>query len=235
MGTTHKARLRALCVLGKTAFILAGYFFILSRIQAQPVVNTVLNLIVPNTYLLTLSFLLIKKDPPGTLCFLGPQRIKIALTIVACGIIGILSYAQFYPYGSAPQQPLYSTLLLMLLVPCTEEIFYRWFLLGWIQRLPLSKVASSVIVSAVFAAFHLYTSQTAILAIFLLSLGLCALVIATRSVLWAIHIHILWNTISLLREIRPGHERFLLISIAIIFILGSALYAVYMSHRKGST
>ncbi len=95
-------------------------------------------------------------------------------------------------------------LALVLLVPVAEELYFRGILL---ERLAASfgPVTAVGAVGPLFGLLH--WPQGLLLPMTVLSIVLCAVALATRSVLWAVTLHVGWNAAAVVRSLPRGPER----------------------------
>jgi len=85
----------------------------------------------------------------------------------------------------------------IVLVPIAEEIFFRGYMLSF-TRETAHKLFSIVFVSLFFGFLH--TGQGTVIPMVLLSFLLCAIYLFSKSIIWAILFHLIWNSAFLLRE-----------------------------------
>ena len=88
-----------------------------------------------------------------------------------------------------------ATFLAVVLAPIVEEIVFRGLFFGWLRE-RWGTVAGAVISSFVFAAIH--ASLTALVALFLVALLLCAIYVRTRSLYPCMLYHAMLNAQTLL-------------------------------------
>jgi membrane protease YdiL (CAAX protease family) len=92
----------------------------------------------------------------------------------------------------------------ILLVPLAEELYFRGAWLA-ILRAKLGAVASTLVVSVVFGLLH--RGQGQLLSMFIASCVLCTLTLWTRTILWAVAVHAVWNALTLVVRLPPGAGR----------------------------
>lgn len=88
-----------------------------------------------------------------------------------------------------------------LLVPLAEELYFRGALLDELVRTH-GRTSAVAAVALLFALIHAPAPPTRLLAMGVLSVGLCCLVLATGTLRWAVLAHALWNTAAL--ALAPG-------------------------------
>jgi membrane protease YdiL (CAAX protease family) len=102
------------------------------------------------------------------------------------------------------QEPTFAMLLLVLVVPIAEELYFRGLLLARLREL-LGDLGAAVAVSLLFGFLHL--AQSSHLEMAALSLGLCFLTIWAGTVAWAVLGHVAWNGAAVLLGSQAGEGR----------------------------
>ena len=109
---------------------------------------------------------------------------------------------------SPSQQVVLFILAVVLLAPVYEEILFRGFILqGLLLWAPQQKIACSLLTSLLFAAVHTqYTHLQTLIALFLLSLLLCAARFTSRGLKLPICLHLLNNVMGVLPLLSHSHH-----------------------------
>jgi membrane protease YdiL (CAAX protease family) len=140
----------------------------------------------------------------------GRHALPWATAIIFAGTVLLVARASL-PQSSPPVAPWdywmahtvspAKLLHLLLLVPLSEELYFRGLLFDHLRR-AFTPVRAVVLCSLLFAVLH--ASAAGALSAAALSLGACALVLATRSLACAVQLHVAWNAIA---EINPIDSR----------------------------
>lgn len=131
--------------------------------------------------------------------------------LVGAGMVGVFALmlataACFWPASRTLGTPplLLEATAVILLVPLAEELYFRGAWLA-ILRAKLGAIASTLVVSIVFGLLH--RGQGQLLFMLLASCALCALTLWTRTILWAVAVHAVWNALTLVVRLPPGTGR----------------------------
>ncbi|WP_431355457.1 CPBP family intramembrane glutamic endopeptidase [Dryocola clanedunensis] len=90
-----------------------------------------------------------------------------------------------------------TTLMLVLIVPFYEEVFYRGCLLGFLKPLASDIVFPIMATSVLFSLMHMqYNSLTDHFILFFISVILCLVRMMTKSLLLPYTLHMLMNLFS---------------------------------------
>jgi len=129
----------------------------------------------------------------------------LAGLVAVTGVLGL-------PGGAFGRSPgLLGAVALMTLIPVGEEVFFRGLLLAHFRR-TLGTVAATLVVSLLFGFLHSLQGQFWVM--FAGSLLLCATTLTTGSLLWALTLHVGWNTLCLVAPMSAGVPRLALASAA---------------------
>ncbi len=206
-----------------SSFILVIYFLILKYLPFfKREVAYWLCLIVPNLWLIGTTTFLFKLKPLDCCVFKGGFYPRVMAILSYAAIAFLISVCLLLPHQTNPAtiQSICSSMLIILLVPLAEELFFRGFLLNLFQK-KTGRIISMLIVSSLFGLLHLAQSVYIASAMAALSLISCGAVFISRSLLWAMILHIGWNASAQLRMVNPLTVRlsFLLLIAAIMIIL----------------
>lgn len=199
---------RATILLG---LILVGYLVIL--LATSMLVGphaTSLRLLSTNTWLAVASLLFWLQRPMSLTLVKNSQRVWLgaAVTLTALGLLW--PYVLWWP-GGASEFTLAQAFVLVLIVPVAEELYFRGILLDHLRD-QMGPVGAVLPVCALFGFLHYPHGMQWVMAG--LSLVLCAVVLISRSISWAIALHILWNAAAMVRTTVPGQERWILAGVA---------------------
>jgi membrane protease YdiL (CAAX protease family) len=149
-----------------------------------------------------------------TVRFFPPHRERSALPWVlsmACvALLAVAAWMPLQPWSPASPSPLYS-LHLLLLVPLSEELYFRGLLLDHLRR-GFTSVQAVLLCTLLFASLH--TPLTAALVAGILSVVACGLVLKMRSLACALQVHVAWNSLVEIGGIGDPSSRWLLAIIA---------------------
>ncbi|MBI5544430.1 MAG: CPBP family intramembrane metalloprotease [Deltaproteobacteria bacterium] len=140
----------------------------------------------------------------------------------------IAAFALTWPGGSQTTPHWSSLAAVALAGPLAEELYFRGAWLDFLAR-ALSPAAAMLLSSALFALVHLPLGRHWHAAGLALLLGLVAL--ATRSVLWPVGLHSLWNALAVLRETQPGPDRWPVLTLAAAAAAGCLAFALLAAKR----
>ncbi len=160
-------------------------------------------LTLPSLWLLGWTALLWRLGGPWELrLFRAERRGAAMLAILALAAAGVLAFALLWPrgQGAVDADRVLRGLALQALVPVAEELFFRGVLLADLRR-RWGGFGAALLVSTIFAAMHAPMGQHLPMAV--LSLVLCGLTLWSGSVLWAIGLHIAWNSLAVLKLLPP--------------------------------
>lgn len=136
----------------------------------------------------------------------GNARNRVGVGIVGIFALMLVMAACLWP-GSrtlgTPPRPLELSAVI-LLVPLAEELYFRGAWLATL-RAELGGVASTLVVSMVFGLLH--HGQGQVLTMLFASCALCTLTLWTRTIVWAVAIHAVWNALTLVVRLQPGAGR----------------------------
>lgn len=183
-------------------------------------------LTLPSLWLLGWTALLWRMGRPWpTSLHRGGRRVGWMLAALALAAVLVLVFAWLWPRGGggAGLDRFGRGLALQALVPVAEELFFRGVLLADLRR-RWGGFGAAVLVTALFAAMHAPMGQHLPMAV--LSLALCGLTLASGSVLWAVGLHVAWNSLAVLRVLPPGSDRLptLLVGLALLVAVAARGY-----------
>jgi membrane protease YdiL (CAAX protease family) len=122
----------------------------------------------------------------------GGRVFPFVFAIVLAAVLLVSACMPLRPWPHPGPSPVESFHLL-LLVPFSEEFFFRGLLFGHLRK-GFTAAQATLLCSLLFAFLH--SPATAMLVAGLLSLLTCILVLRTRTLVCAIQLHIAWNAFS---------------------------------------
>lgn len=220
------------------AAVLGGYLLGLELIGRLPgALATWSRLTLPNLWLLTASAVPIWR---GQLRFAiargGRHAWPLAVISAAMAILVILAalaWAQERPLARLQNlEQTLASLLIVLLVPAAEELFFRGLLLDRLVHVS-GRLGAALLVSALFGLLH--HLQALVLPMTALSLALCGATLITCSLLWAIALHLGWNALAQLRQAPLiGAGRWIVTALALVALLILVLRGLATRERAGA-
>lgn len=171
--------------------ILAGYLYVLLVLSGL-VREPWFRLVAPNLWLISLTVAwAVHREELGGL--LAPGRHGGVLQVAACGLALVVLLPRLWP-GSAPAstgpEAIRDWLLLTLLVPVAEELYFRGLLQARLTAL-LSPAAGAVVVAFLFTLLHHPQGLSVQIAVLALITG--AVTAWSGTVVWAVLVHVAWN------------------------------------------
>jgi membrane protease YdiL (CAAX protease family) len=155
-------------------------------------------LTLPNLWLLGASAALIPgRDRRIALTRGGRRAWVLAGASVVVGALVVLAAICWEPGRRGSGARTAASLLIVLLVPAAEELYFRALLLDHLVQ-STGRVAAALLCSALFGMLH--APQGLALPMAVLSLVLCGATLASSSVLWAVALHLEWNALAELRH-----------------------------------
>ena len=184
-------------------------------------------LTVPSLWLLGWTALLWRLGRPWSLSLhRGGRRTRWLLGAMALAAALLLLFAWGWPRGTGALSTdrFLRGLALQALVPMAEELFFRGVLLADLRR-RWGGYGATLLVTTIFAAMHAPMGQHLPMAV--LSLLLCAMTLRSGSVLWAVGLHVAWNSLAVLKLLPPGSSRLpnLLAGLALLAAIAAWGYA----------
>ncbi len=184
-------------------------------------------LTLPSLWLLGWTALLWRLGGPWSLSLhRGGRRTRTWLGAVALAGALLLLFTWAWPRGGGvmDMDRFLRGLALQALVPVAEELFFRGVLLADLRR-RWGGYGAALLVTAIFAAMHAPMGQHLPMAA--LSLLLCTATLRSGSVLWAVGLHIAWNSLAVIRLLPPGQSRLpnLLAGLALLAAIAAWGYA----------
>jgi membrane protease YdiL (CAAX protease family) len=194
--TQRRSQLRELLYLG---LIVVAYLLGLQLIEGLPgPLATWARLTLPNLWLIGASAAVIRGRDQRIALTRGGRRAWILAAIAAVvAALVILAAVGWTPAGGtrSPQHTA-ASLLVVLLVPAAEELYFRALLLDHLAQ-GVGRPLAALLVSALFGLLH--HLQGLALPMAALSLALCGATLAAGSALWAVGLHVGWNALARLR------------------------------------
>ena len=207
--------------------MLVGYLLglaLLARLQG-PVVHW-LRLTLPSLWLLGASVVLLRVNATRLLFLSGGRRRPplVAFTALAAALLAAAAALWPQVVGPVGAGEAARWLLLVLLVPVAEELYFRGLLLEHLTR-NAGRIWAVLLVSVLFGMLHWF--QGLALPMFVLSLVLCAVTLVSGSVLWAVALHAGWNALAIVVHVPRGPWRWVpaaagLIVMLLLIVLGAA-------------
>ncbi len=184
---------------GLLALILAGYVAVLWAARA---LGGPWPWLLPSVWLLVTSTVWLRVRPMEHLVPWGGAR-AMGLALLCGGLaVGVGAFAHYWPPAVA-DSPLLPGLALVLLVPLAEELFFRGVMLDQLAR-AVGRLAAVAVGGLVFGLLH--QPQGLMVPMTVLALVLGAAALASRSVLWAVALHLAWNALAVLRATPPDRR-----------------------------
>jgi len=188
-------------------------------------------LTVPSAWLLAWTAALWWLGRPWPISFTrGGGRTTWMLVGVALAVVAVLAFATLWPRGGGAvtiDRTLRGVVLLGV-VPAAEELFFRGVLLADLRR-RWGGFGATLLVTTIFAAMHAPTGQHLPMAV--LSLLLCGVTLASRSVLWAVALHVAWNGLAVLKLLPPGADRAPTAAVTVALLVGIAAWGYARRER----
>jgi membrane protease YdiL (CAAX protease family) len=213
--------------LAFAGLVLVGYLLglaLLARLEG-PVAHW-LRLTLPSLWLLGASVVLLRMSSTRLLFLGGGDRRLPLVAFTALAAALLLAATSLWPQvvGPVGAQETVRWLLLVLLVPVAEEVYFRGLLLEHLTR-NTGRIWAVLLVSLLFGMLHWF--QGLALPMFVLSLVLCAVTLVSGSVLWAVALHAGWNALSIVVHVPRGPWRWIpaatgLLVMLLLIVLGAA-------------
>ncbi|HPO15012.1 MAG TPA: CPBP family intramembrane metalloprotease [Candidatus Hydrogenedentes bacterium] len=178
---------REVAALGAVLLI---YVIVLELPLFQAIGETV-HMFITNTWLLLGSCVYVMRVPMQVVRIKNYRPLIFSLAVLC-----VLLLVQFALVPASPgeaQIRRWPLVLLVVLVPFAEEIYFRGLLLDHIAT-HVNKVAAVILVSVLFGLLHFPQGHGVLLGV--CSIGLCVLTLRTQQVAWAIVLHGIWNLLS---------------------------------------
>jgi membrane protease YdiL (CAAX protease family) len=215
---TQPSTLRA--SIGQLVFFgvaLVVYVWILAVLELRLGFGGFLHSAATNGFLLVMACWYAKRHPLRAVSLRGSGRLSVALALglAAAAFAAILTRAN--QPSEAARTHLASMISLVVLVPLAEELFFRGALFDHLI-LNVGRIAAVILVSLLFGLLH--APQGTFVPMVALSLILCGVTLAFRSVLAAIAVHAAWNACGVafrLYEVR--HDSVLIVLAGTMMIL----------------
>jgi membrane protease YdiL (CAAX protease family) len=169
--------------------------------------------LLPNLWLVAASAVWIGKRGFGFHWVRGGRRPFLGLAVAVLMSALVLAMSLLWP-NRAARALTPAAFFLVLLVPVSEELFFRGLLLDRLRR-RLGSGKAAVVVSAIFGLAHLPQGATAAAVMLALSLLLSALILGTRALSLPVAVHIGWNSLAVIRDLSTGGARWILCAVAI--------------------
>jgi membrane protease YdiL (CAAX protease family) len=152
-----------------------------------------------------------------------------------CGLSGalLLLFVGLGARGTLPKPEgiLFAELAIVCLVPIAEELYFRGLLRETLEAMT-GRLGALVLSSALFALVH--GPQGLFWLMLGLGLALGAVAIASRSILPAIAVHVVWNTLTVLRDHEPTLRAAAILCLAEVVLLGTCLVGLREARRLGA-
>lgn len=185
-----------------------------------------LRLTLPSLWLLAASIVLMRLHTTDLVLLGGGKRRGplAALTTLVAALLPVAAALWPEAFGPVGAQETARRLLLVLLVPVAEELYFRGLLLEHLVR-NTGRVAAVALVSLLFGALHWFQGQA--VPMVALSLVLCVVTLVSGSLVWAVALHAGWNALSVIVHVPQGPWRWIpaaagLLIMALLIVLGAA-------------
>ena len=149
----------------------------------------------------------------------------------ALGLLAMLILSACMPLDpkSGSVMSLAASLHLLLLVPLSEEFFFRGLLLDHLRR-AFSPVRAILLCSLFFALLHLPVGSVLVAGV--LSLVGCALVLRSGGLGYTIQLHVAWNAFSQINRLDDRALRWTWAISAAVIVVAIALYCWARPHQS---
>jgi membrane protease YdiL (CAAX protease family) len=151
-----------------------------------------------------------------------PLLLSMALPAM---ILIFAAFSPIKPWSRATPSP-FQSLHLLILVPFSEELYFRGLLFDHLRR-GFTSLQATLLCSLLFAALH--SPVIASLSVSGLSLIACILVLKTGSLTCALQLHISWNALAVIHGISEPSSRWA------VAVLASGLIVVAAMGRSKET
>jgi membrane protease YdiL (CAAX protease family) len=179
--------------------------------------------------LLTLSLFYIWKSGAAVRIFSSRSQrraLPLLLSLALPAMILIFTVCSpIKPWSEATPSP-FQSLHLLILVPLSEELYFRGLLFDHLRR-GFTSFQATLLCSLLFAALH--SPIMASLTASGLSLIACILVLKTGSLTCALQLHIFWNALPVIHEISKPSSRWA------VAVLASGLIVIAAMVRSKET
>jgi membrane protease YdiL (CAAX protease family) len=136
---------------------------------------------------------------------------------LSIALMAIIMLAVCIPHlRSRPGPSILALLHLLVLVPLSEELYFRGLLLAHLRK-TFNAVQATLLCSALFAALHF--PLEAATATGFLSVIACVFVLRTGTLAYALQLHIAWNALAEMPEVDVSSSRFYLAIFASAMII----------------
>ncbi len=156
----------------------------------------------------------------------GGRRTTWMLAALALGCALAIAFTLWWPRGdgAVTANRIAKAWLLVLVVPLSEEFFFRGLVLADLRR-RWGGPGAALLVTALFAAMHAPMGQHVPMGV--LSLILCGVTLASGSVLWAVGLHTAWNAMAVIKLLPPGPERAWVLAPALLLAVTIAAWGYH--------
>lgn len=187
-------------------------------LKRQNALISVLGTVIPIGWLLVATLFCIKKQNLNLFFFYGQVRTVLLIGIAAGVVLAVVLLSLLWPGGNrrVTAITLLSYLLIILVVPVAEELFFRGLLLSHLKE-TMGVAASIAIITLLFGLVHVH--QGLLFEMALLSLVLCITAFLSRTVVSCIVLHAGWNTLSILNQGPPLQMKWLLTISAVVSVI----------------
>ena len=224
-GSSHGSKIREVGYLGAILIVYIALLELSGHLSANAEAGALVRLLLPNLWLLAAALAWLRRRPLTSIRLRGPRTWAISLI---CGAIAALMLLVPIVWpgskGVTAQPGIARPMLLILLVPVAEELYFRGLLLDHLLR-NVGRAPAVLLVSGLFGFLHF--PQGFAMSMTILSIGLCMVAIETRSVLWPVALHMAWNALGTLFRMPDGSARWTVAVVAAAAL--GALIAIGMS------
>ena len=204
---------------GLTLLLYHGLFLLFPRISYKLSFWALITL--PSLLLLAAALIPGQGSLPLARLIDGGGRRRAMAVYSLAAICLVFLFAAFWPASGLALRggDKVRAVLLISLIPLAEELFFRGAMLQWASE-RMGPALGSLLVTCLFGLLHLPQGIAVATTATLLSAALCASVLTSGSVIWAVLFHLGWNTLAVLRPGPPPGDRWFIAGLAAALMVG---------------